>query len=376
MLRLICLLGLFSSFCLPCFLFSSDRDRRISDLERQMMEIGAYQKNQTFGAIYGPSKSSSSSGEIFVDLLVFKTQKTSSHFQTFIESPDGAAQGALTAYLEPISFDWKPGFRIGFHKDNFLEEITLGVEYTYFSAQTTKDKKQSPPSLFSGLTSFFQPHILAHADYKIFYQNLDVEILKSYFISQRVLWFLYTGLKSCYLLQKEQTLYELGFKSYQDVYFQSHQAERCRFTGLGPKIGFLSRWYMFKEFSLFNKSAAALVYGYYLLKNNYFSQETSHDLAGAVSNKVKLKGGFHSLTPYGETTLGASWNRTFMKEKVQMTCSVAYQALFFWRENKTLQGAGILTQNTPFPTIKTINYSKKAEDISFNGLVLEIELDF
>jgi hypothetical protein len=376
MLRLMCLLGFFCLCCKTCFVFSSDRERRISELERQMMEIGAYQKNQTFSAIYGPSKASGSSAEVFLDVLFFKTQQTASLFQTFIESSEGGATGALSTYIEPVSFDWSPGVRVGYRKENFLEDIALGLEYTYFSTQTNKEKKRGASSLFTGLTSLFQPHISAHADYKVLYQNLDVEILKSYFISQKILWFVFTGLKSSYLLQKETTHYELGFKTYQDLQFQSDQIERCRFTAIGPKIGFLSRWYVFKEFSLFNKSATALVYGYYLLKNNYTSKETSQDVSGLVSNKVKLKGGFHSLTPYGETTLGISWNRAFLKDKIQMTASLSYQALFFWRENKTLQGVGMLAQNSPFPTIKTINYSKKAEDIAFNGLVLEIELDF
>ena len=376
MLSSVRLLGFCCLFTLTSFLKASDRERRISELERQMMEIGVYQKNHTFGAVYGPAKAPGSSGEIFVDLLFFKTQQTSSLLQTYIQSPEGNAEGAMSAYLEPVHFDWSPGVRVGYRKDNFVEDASLGLEYTYFSSEASREKKKSAPSFFSGLTSFFQPQILAHADYKVLYQNLDVDILKSYFISQKILWLVFAGLKSCYLLQKEKTQYELGFKSYQGLQFQSEQTDRCRFTGIGPKIGFLSRWYVFKEFSLFNKTATSLVYGYYLLKSSYSSQETSQDLKGRVNNKVKLKGGFHSLTPYGETTIGASWNRTFLKEKIQMTCSLAYQGIFFWRESKTLKGVGVLTQNTPYPTIKTINYSKKAEDISFNGIVLEIELDF
>lgn len=369
--------------CLSCLFLgtlqaaSSDRERRISELERQMMEVGAYQKNHTFGAVYGPSKSETASGEVFVDLLFFKTQQTASHFQTFVEPiKEGERKGSHSAYLDPVSFDWDVGFRAGYRKANCIEQVALGVEYTYFSTSAAKEKKKDSPSLFAGLTSSFQPHLLAHSDYKVEYQNLDIELVKSYFISQRILWFVFTGLKSCYILQKEKTHYELGFKTYQDLYFQSNQSDRCRLTAIGPKIGFLSRWYVFKEFSIFNKSATALVYGYYLLKNNYSSFETSQETSEKIANKVNLKGGFHSLTPYGEAALGVSWNRAFIKEKIQMTCSIAYQALFYWRESKTLEGAGILTQNHPIPTIKTVSYSKRVEDLSFNGLVLELELDF
>lgn len=60
-----------SSLCIRGFC-GSDREKRISDLEKQMMEIGAFNRNQTFGAVFGPSKPSSSQGAVFFDALIYK----------------------------------------------------------------------------------------------------------------------------------------------------------------------------------------------------------------------------------------------------------------------------------------------------------------
>ncbi len=359
----------------PFVLFaSSSRDKRISELERQMMEVGAYQKNQQFGAVYGPAAAPNYRASIKVEPFFYKTTVASSNFVCYQEpSFSGGVQTGAGSYYAPLSFDWSPGVRIGFTKDDFYQQCSLALTYTYFTTHTHLHKKKGLSSPFLGFSSFSQPEVFSEGSYKINFQNLDLDLTKGYFISEKIVFHTGVGLKGTYLNQKEKNSNNLSSRAYQLI-FSSTELMRSRFSAVGPKINYASRWYLFKEMSLFSRGAASLLYGYYKISNDFRSHENGKDLKGI--NRVSVKQDFHSFSPYAEMSLGLSWNRAYYKEKIMLSLSVGYDALFFWRQAKNFQGIGIISNDSYQKESKTFFYCKKGEDISFRGLFIQSEIDF
>jgi hypothetical protein len=353
-----------------------DREKRISELERQMLEVGAYHKNNTFGAVFAPSKQFETRGEFFLDLLFYKANLGESDFSfSYPTTQGGNPSLPYYAKIGNLSFDWNIGVRVGVSKDHAYEDCSLSIIYTYFSTLAKEGHRKNLPTSFLSFISSLEPDISLKSSYEVEYQNLDLLISKSYFISEKILYSSSLGLKASLIKQDQKSYQVLSVSKPSTILFSSKLEDLCNFYGIGPKVGLFSRWYIFKEISLINSLSGSLLYGYYKVNDDFFSSEKKKNEDETLS-KIKIKDSFHSFSPYIEGSIGISWNRAFFREKIVATLSCFYEILFFWRQNKTISGAAEFYQKTDSEKKEHLLFSRKADDVAFKGVVVKASIDF
>ncbi len=372
------LAGIFFSSHLFCL---SNSDKRISELEKQMLEIGGYNQAGTFGAYFGGPSSTSSDWEVAVDVLLWKTQAGGTEYAYSVNhlQPLGSSF-PLKGKISQMTFDWSFGFKVGAGKQNLIRDSDLFLTYTYYKTSASDGYHKELPSGFFGLTGFLDPAMTAKSDYQLNYQNIDIEIGRSYYVSRLVLVKSNIGLKLSRISQKQISQYGFDVQSEDLVSFSSSLKDRNLFLGVGPEATFYSRWYLGREVSLYNKMGAALLYGYFQVKDQYSANEKkllNQQIVTSLS-QINLNGASHRFSPFAEMLVGISWNRSYLKDKVVLMVSVSYETLYFWREAQKLVAEGAIT------TINSINatnssrvlFERQAEDLGFSGISLKIEIDF
>jgi hypothetical protein len=373
---------IFTCFFLTSHLFClSNSDRRISELEKQMLEIGGYNQAGTFGAHFAGHSSTSSDWEASADVLLWQTQVGGTEYAYSVNhlQPLGVSF-PLKGKISQMTFDWSFGFRVGAGKQNLIKGSDLFLTYTYYKTSTSDGYHKELPSGFLGLTGFLDPAITAKSDYTLNYQNIDVEFGRSYYVSRLVLIKSNIGLKFSRVSQKQTSHYGFNVQSEELVSFSSNLKDRNLFLGIGPEAGFSSRWYLGREISLYNKIGAALLYGYFQVKDHYGANEKkliNQQIVTSLS-QINLNGASHRFSPFAEMLIGVSWNRSYLKDKMVLMVSASYETLYFWREAQKLVAEGaIRTTNSVNATSSSrIFFERQAEDLGFRGLSLKIEVDF
>jgi len=359
----------------------SDHDKRISELEKQMFEVGGYTSSGNFGAFFGQDKKNPSDWETAAELLYWQTQAGGTEYAYSVAhlQPSGASF-PLTGQVDQISFDWSLGFRIGAGRQHVVQDYDLFFMYTWYKTQAASGHKKELPSGFLGLTGFLDPALTTSSHYHLSYQNIDIEMGKNYYVSSRILVRSHIGLKLSRISQKQNSSYDFNVQTGELVSFSSHLRDYSKFLGIGPRIGVNSRWYITREFSLYNQMGISLLYGYFQVKDFYNADEEKieNSLLTTCTSEIDLTGFSHKFSPYGEMLLGLSWNRAFLQDKFVLTISLNYETLYFWRQIQKIVAEGSLRSTLSRSTFNSsrILFERQAEDIGFRGISLKIEMDF
>lgn len=363
-------------------LFAYDsRENRISELEKQMLEIGSYHPGGVFGARFASASPLVSDWQVGAEALLWQAKVGGTEYAYSVANiTSSGATLPLNGTISEISFDWDWGFKFEVGKQNIYEECDLILSYTRFLTSARDGYRKDLPSGFLGLTGFLNPAVTAKSHYQLRYQNLDLEFGKAYFVSKQLLFRTHVGLKSSWINQKQSSLYEFDANFGDTVSFVSNLKDTCDFFGIGPRIGFLSRWYLCKEISLVSRLAGSLLYGYYKVEDSYNTKEskTINNKIETSFGKVNLKGSSHHFSPFSEILIGLSWNRAYIQDKLILTVTLSYETLYFARQKETLSGEGALRKGDT-PTLlnsSQIRFAKHIEDIGFRGISLSIEVDF
>ena len=371
-----------TGFLTTASLFAYDnREKRISELEKQMLEVGSYHPGGVFGSRFASASPINSDWQIAVDALLWQAKVGGTEYAYSIATiTDSGAALPLNGSISEISFDWDWGFRFEVGKQNVYEECDLIFAYTHYFTSARDGYRKDLPSGFLGLTGFLDPALMAKSHYRLHYQNIDLELGRAYFVSKQLLFRTHVGLKSSWIDQKQNSHYDFNVKFGDTLSFTSHLKDTCKFWGMGPRIGVHSRWYLCKEVSLINKLAGALLYGYYKVEDVYNTDESktiNNEIERSFGN-VNLKGSSHHFSPFTEMLIGISWNRAFIQDKLMLTINLSYETLYFARQKETLSGEGAIRKGN-VPTLlnsSRIRFAKKIEDVGFRGVSLSIEVDF
>lgn len=373
-------------FLMTSFLLSStsatayDQDRRISDLEKQMLEIGAHHPSGVFGANFSASDPLDSEWELSAEALLWQakvggTQYAYSVAKLSVDTPTYPLSGTISE----MSFPWSWGFRFGLGKEKIHDDCDLYLNYTRFVTSDSEGCRKDLPSGFLGLTGFLTPALVAKSKYKISYQNLDLEIGKAFFLSKYLLLRAFIGLKNAWITQKQNSEYSFDVQSGDLVSFFSELNDRCSFFGIGPRVGACSRWYLGREFCFIFRAAGSVMTSYYKVTDKYHAEETKQleDSIKEVISDIDLEASKHQLSPFIEMLIGISWNKAFLKDKVVLAISLGYETLYFWRQNQFVSGEGsIQSIESSASKVTYMRFVRQAEDLGFRGVTLRFEVDF
>jgi|GEM_PF-849650 len=373
--------ALFTGLSFPVLLSAYDREKRISELEKQMLEIGSYHNGRVFGAKLAPASPVSSDWEISFDALLWQAGVGETEYACSTTNVSATEiRYPFRGTISEISFGWDWGFRFSIGKENVYDEFDLILAYTRYFTSAKDGYRKDLPSGFFGLTGFFDPALLAKSRYKLHYQNIDLEMGKSYFITQKILVRSHIGLKTSWITQKQDSRYEFAVRSGDLLSFSSRLQDQCKFWGIGPRVGLHSRWYLCQEISLVNKIGGSLLYGYYKVQDFYESNEiqaVSGETRQTIS-RTDLEGSCHHFSPFAEILLGLSWNRAFYQDKIVVMATLSYETSYFWRQKEVISGEGAMRTGAS-PTLvnsSRVQFAKQAEDLGFRGVSFSLEVDF
>lgn len=358
-----------------------DREQRISELERQMLEVGAYHNGRNFGARFAAGSPVDSDWEVSIDALLWQANIGGTEYACSTSNvTGGAVRYPFRGEISGISFGWDWGFRCSVGKQNIYDEYDLSLAYTRYFVTEREGYRKDLPSGFFGLTGFLDPALVARSRYRLHYQNLDLELGKTYFVTEKLLLKSHMGLKTSWIGQKQDSRYEFNVGSGDLLSFTSKLKDTCSFLGIGPRVGVHSRWYLCQEVSLVNKIAGALLYGYYKVQDEYNSNEIAI-VNGETQRTVgltQLRGSCHHFSPFGEIFIGLSWNRAYIQDKIVVMVSLNYETSYFWRQKETVSGEGVVRTGSS-PTLlnaSRVLFAKQVEDLGFRGVSLSVEVDF
>ncbi len=363
--------------------FSSNYEGRISELERQMLEVSIEPKKGVYGAKFASSTKARNKVrfEIIGELLVWKAGTGSQDYaystdSLGLEKPKIPFKGVV----QSLSFDFDVGFRAGFTLGLTKDFWDISLLYTRFTTSASRHHNKGWPEGFMGLTGYLSPAVETKVDYDISYNCLDLSVLKDYFLSYSFKVEPALGIKTVWVKQNQSSRYYLDLQQQDRLFFESNLTDVCKYVGAGPFFQVKSGFFLGSGFSLNFGGASALLYGKYKITDKYFSREEKiiSNEKKEESSFVNLEGNSSFISPIAELYFGLDYQEFIYQEKVQIKISAGYEILYFWRQSEILAARGNLKQDySSIPSsIKSVSFQRTAEDLTFQGLTLVLSLSF
>ncbi|MEM8727998.1 MAG: Lpg1974 family pore-forming outer membrane protein [Chlamydiota bacterium] len=368
------------SLVVPSAAFAAmDMDSRITQLENQMQQVRTETAMGTCGA-----KRASARPEVegygwsfTFDALYWRTKVGGTEFAYTNQSPKN--QFPMEGRAKDIDFKWNWGIRVGLGRNFAHDGWDLKGRYTWFDAGGSGSAKvdssgaviplKGSPTIVEDESAATQNQFLyctsAKSEYGFDYSALDLELGHAYFVSRKLSFRPHWGLKAAWIDQEQITRYTGGAidtEEPENLGLEGntvHVKDNCDFKGLGPRVGFDSRWHLGNGFSIFGDIAGALVFG-------YFDIEHKEHYSQLVDNRVKLGANRHAFSPTAHVQLGLRYDNYIHNSTQHIGVGLGFEAQYWWRQNQMLT----------IGDTKPIKYDRYSEDISMHGLTLDIQWDF
>ena len=290
-------------------------------------------------------------GHVFftADWLFWRTRQGDLEFAVHGASPSSAAPFIHSA-TSKLNFDLKSGFRVGFGVHLPNDGWDIFVNYTDFRPKASKSIDGSifplllynPPSLAAS----------AHAEWKISFQTLDIEIGRAYYIGQTLSFRPFIGMIGAWIDQKAHISYERGSSTEVD-----RIATQNDFKGAGPRLGLHSNWHFGEGFSLFGNGAAALAVGHFDLENH----QDQADL-----ETIRLASDLNLVSPVLQLFAGLAWDRNYLRGQRHLGLCAGFETQYWWRQN----------QLERFTDSAAPIFVRADSDLAIYGLTLRGRFDF
>ncbi len=323
-------------------LFGDIMEERVQVLENEMEKVGIKTDDGGFGANFA-------SGEFekgWVGLQLFGGPlywhgKVGGTEYVYDFTTKGKGK------VESQSFDWDWGHRIGASLRLPIVKWEIIGTYTHFGTQDHEGRGTIPPSLLVSLKGGSIPSSQeATSDYKIDYDNIDLGLHRSSFLSRFFGLGSSIGVKRTWIDQKQ------GVNYWGETLIRVK--DRCRFVGTGPSLGFTLKWYLIKGISFLTDANGSLLYGEFEVKHS--------------ENQIALKGNTHLFSPILRFLLGLNWD--YPMNWAQLSLSLGYEAEYFWRQNRAVEIENKASNGFRFQLVQY------ADDLTFYGVTLRAGIEF
>ncbi len=360
-----------------------DLDIRISDLEKQMLEVSTETRAGTYGAKFASNYRSDTNFymSIFGEALFWQA-KVGGREYAYSASNMTTSKPHIpfSGEISEISFDWDWGFRVGLGVILPEEMWGLNLIYTRFKTSDNKGNEKDWPEGFMGLTGYLTPALKATSDYEISYNSIDAEFGRSYYISANLNFLPFVGLKNSWIDQTQLSHYLINLRQNDLISFDSNLKDKCDYWGIGPKIGVYANWFMASGIHFTFKTSGSLLYGNYDVTDNYIAEEVreADDQNITNSSSVFLKGNTSLLSPYVDMSIGLGYQGYVYRDKLQLRVSLSYEVEYYWRQNEMLKANGSLKNTyTNLPdSISKVGFQRTSEDLTFYGVTFLLGLSF
>lgn len=429
-------LGAASMFLSASAFAYRDIDDRLDTLEKEMQEISARTPQGTLGAKFAKARPEidGTNWYLTADLLYWHPKMGGTEF-AIAYTPTGYV--SLPPLIPEVStldfpqgkmkengFSWDLGLKVGLGYKTPHDDWDVFARYTWFQSHSSNSMHKDYPSAiipmkisFStaiSLNSSFSPLSLqfyanhAKSTVDIDYNNVDLELARSYFISKNISVRPHLDIKTTFLDISQKVSYiqdrDPSFTSLL-LEFSIPEAKvhlHSQMAGVGPRMGLDAKYFIGNGFNLFCEASGSILYSRF--KTSQRDQIPTSTLGGLIPDATiavleqfldialsapsrSLKHKFHRFIPYAQMYLGLEWNKNFRQNKNHLGFKFGYEVQYYWRANQ-LENTGnaasiaqitFITLDPPFftvePTGRQDNYHV-SNDLMFYGITAEARLDF
>ena len=363
-------------------------DDRIDDLEWEMKQVSVYTPQDTIGASFAKGQPDVLvQGEklfLLFDVLYWHAKVGGTEYAYSLQ-PSIIQTGSIilphaNGHTKYNDFSWEWGLKAGFGINLPHDGWDVFAQYTWFKSNTTNSSSKAPPSALMPLRLFSTMlAIKAKSFFDLDYQNVDVNLGKSYFLSKMVMFRPFISVKSAWIDLDQNVTYTAS--SLNDFLFPGtaqtvghdfKSKNSNNFWGIGPRIGVDSKWFLGNGFSLFSDIAGALLYGYFktLLREKIPPNNVQFADGGIIKNRHN----FHLFVPFVQMYGGLAWQGYVNHDKQYITLKFGYEVQYYWRVNQMVYTQDVSTPVGSFSN--RASFDNLSEDVMFYGITGEFKLDF
>lgn len=247
----------------------------------------------------------------------------------------------ISASLSSVDFSWEPAFKFLFGYYFANRSWELNARWTWYHSHTSRSLTEDLSSAGAGLLPLWIPPQAAIATFPVYSQakgtfllllnNFDLELSYLGGISRFFSLKLHGGLKGIAIHQTLRAKYSGGFLSGADQMLGSHAEASARCVGLGPRVGFGSRWALPKGLSLIAELSGASALSEIVTKRH----DRSIGRVSAVPQKetIKFQEHFWLWRPLLEGKVGLMWEYAFSSKSKFLDLEIAYEIQHYWEQN-------------------------------------------
>jgi len=330
------------SFLISFSLFAYDLEERVAALEEEMGQVSTQTEGGKFGASF-------TSGEFEKGWVGFQLFGSALYWHAKVAGTEYVYDLATgkKGKVETQRFDWDWGYRIGAGVRLPIVKWEVIGTYTHFGTQDHEGRGVVPPSLLISLKGgVIYSTQDVRSEYKIDYDNVELNLHQSSFFSRLLGLGTSIGVKKTWIDQKQGVLYRADI--------DTKVKDQCRFVGVGPMIGLNMKWHLLYGVSFIADTKGSLLFGNFEVKHS--------------ENEIALKGDTHLFTPTLHFLLGLQWD--FPMKWMQFSLSLGYEAEYFWRQNQSVEIENNVSNHF---RVQLIRY---AEDLTFYGGTLRAGIEF
>lgn len=361
-------------------------DDRLDTLEKEMQEISARNPQGTLGASFTSAQAEVKNQYNWFftfDILYWHAKAGGTEYAYTLE-PNTQA-GLPPNVLPPVDgqtkdndFSWDLGLKVGLGYKLPHDDWDIYANYTWFDTEDSSSSTKAAPSALAphkSVVNFLAHKAKSHFD--IGYNNVDLELGRSYFMSSRMSVRPHIGVKSAWVDLDQDVIYTLGEAFVPGILggFDTKTKAHLRFWGVGPRAGINTRLHLGYGFSLYGDAAGSILYGYFKTRHRETFPPHLVQLTDGNGEVIKVKHKFHRFIPYANLNLGLAFNRFINEEKQHIGFKLGYEVQYYWRVNQMKQPEDF-SQTQTFATNFRVQLTNFSEDVMFYGITGEFRLDF
>lgn len=374
-------------------------------------------KNKNSGVINPPARPILGNAlDFFIDaeFIYWKTRETGLDFATKTTYPTSPfAPNSQNQFVNNYSgdvknphFKWDPGFRVGIGFNMPFDGWDVYLNWTWLHSKAGHGATSASPALGKRILPEFQPVVLPDQDiaynyarpsWRLYYNNIDLELGREFFVSRRLTLRPNIGLRVSWLYQKfdintqaDGSVFILNASDLAIVNnYSLTNTVRMKndFNGLGPRLGLDTEWKLGGGFSLYGDAAIALLLGdfkvQYDAKTDAFFTPTGSRTTESVGY-TSLSNFFHDTRASTDLALGIRWSHRFADDSCRIRLEAGWESHLYFSQNQFISfenDVNPINTTEDFADVVPLTSSLSGQtlrrgDLSMQGLTLAVRFDF
>ncbi len=248
----------------------------------------------------------------------------------------------ISASLYTVDFAWEPAFKFLFGYRFQNPSWDLNARWTWFHSRSSRTLSENLSNAGAGLLPLWIPPQAAISTFPVYgkakgtlllqLNNIDLELAFTGGVSETFFLKFHGGLKGLIIQQTFRAKYQNGFFDGTNQMLDSNGQAKVRCLGLGPRIGFGSKWILPQGWSLIAEAAGAWALSEMKTKREDHSIGTSSGIPQEID--IRFHENFWVWRPLLEGKAGVRWDYCFRSPKNMMfNWELAYEIQEYWEQN-------------------------------------------